>query len=290
MFITTAFHTGIDAVRCVSPFLSSVPRCVHTSSSLYTETSNQPEEESTHNIIQDVESVAGSTHKHEFQAETRMLLDIVAKSLYSENEVFIRELISNASDALEKLRYTSLASGSGVSQGLPLEIHIATNQEAGTFTIQDTGLGMTQQEMINNLGTIARSGSKAFLEELQKDQNGLESTSSSIVGQFGVGFYSAFMVGDRVDVYSQSHQPGSKAYRWTSDGTGNYEMNEAEGVQKGTKIVIHLKKDCWRFAMEADVKEIINKHSTFVGMPIFLNGKLMNTTQVCLFSAAFRHV
>ncbi|XP_033631452.1 heat shock protein 75 kDa, mitochondrial-like isoform X1 [Asterias rubens] len=278
-----SFISGSDSVRSVPPFLSSrpIPRCVHTSSSLYTEqaeTSNQTEEESLHNIIQDVESVAGSAHKHEFQAETKMLLDIVAKSLYSENEVFIRELISNASDALEKLRYTSLTSGSGVSQGLPLEIHIATNQEAGTFTIQDTGLGMTQQEMINNLGTIARSGSKAFLEELNTDEE-VDSTSSGIVGQFGVGFYSAFMVGDRVDVYSQSHQSDSQAYRWTSDGTGNYEMNEAEGVQKGTKIVIHLKKDCWRFAMEADVKEIINKHSTFVGMPIFLNGKLMNTTQ-----------
>ncbi|XP_022086790.1 heat shock protein 75 kDa, mitochondrial-like isoform X2 [Acanthaster planci] len=269
-------HLGVPS----QTFSSNPQRWLSTSHRLCSETSDQPAEEAEqlHSIIQDSETVTGTPENHEFQAETRMLLDIVAKSLYSENEVFIRELISNASDALEKLRYLSLTSGSGVSGDLPLEIHIATNQEAGTFTIQDTGVGMTLQEMIDNLGTIARSGSKAFLEELQKDgQTG--STGGSIVGQFGVGFYSAFMVGDHVDVYSKSHQPDSKAYRWSSDGTGNYDIVEADGVQLGTKIVIHLKKDCWRFAMEADVKEIISKHSTFVGMPIFLNGKLMNTTQ-----------
>ncbi|XP_038055297.1 heat shock protein 75 kDa, mitochondrial-like [Patiria miniata] len=269
------------SAQCPTLSSSAKPsRCLSTSCRKYSETSDQPAEETEqlHNIIQDAETVTGTPEKHEFQAETKMLLDIVAKSLYSENEVFIRELISNASDALEKLRYVSLTSGSGVSGDLPLEIHIATNQEAGTITIQDTGIGMTLQEMIDNLGTIARSGSKAFLEELKKDgQTG--STSGSIVGQFGVGFYSAFMVADHVDVYSMSHQPGSKAYRWSSDGTGNYDIIEADGVQKGTKIVIHLKKDCWRFAMEADVKDIISKHSTFVGMPIFLNGKQMNTTQ-----------
>ncbi|XP_072040143.1 heat shock protein 75 kDa, mitochondrial-like [Amphiura filiformis] len=240
-----------------------------------TETAEPEPAEEVHNIIQDSEKVTGAAEQHDFQAETRMLLDIVAKSLYSENEVFVRELISNASDALEKLRYLLLTDQT-IAQDTALEIHLATNTEAGTFTIQDTGLGMSSEEMIDNLGTIARSGSKAFLQELQKGGSPDES-ASNIIGQFGVGFYSAFMVGDKVEVYSKSYKDGAKGFCWKSDGSGKYDISEAEGVQVGTKIVIHLKKDCWRFAMEQDVKEIVNKHSNFVGVPIFLNGKRLNT-------------
>ncbi|XP_016118332.1 heat shock protein 75 kDa, mitochondrial-like, partial [Sinocyclocheilus grahami] len=164
-----------------------------------------------HSISRDTENIQGSYSKHEFQAETKKLLDIVARSLYSEKEVFIRELISNSSDALEKLRHKMITAGGDTA---PMEIHLQTDAAKGTFTIQDTGVGMNNEELVANLGTIARSGSKAFLDALQNQAE----ASSSIIGQFGVGFYSAFMVADKVDVYSQSAEPGSPGYKWSSDG------------------------------------------------------------------------
>ncbi|KAG8506458.1 Heat shock protein 75 kDa, mitochondrial [Galemys pyrenaicus] len=191
--------------------------------------------------------IAGSTSKHEFQAETKKLLDIVARSLYSEKEVFVRELISNASDALEKLRHKLVSAG----QTLPeLEIHLQTDPEKGTLTVQDTGIGMTQEELVSNLGTIARSGSKAFLDALQNQAE----ASSKIIGQFGVGFYSAFMVADSVEVYSRSAEPGSPGYQWRSDGSGVFEIAEASGVRAGTKIIVHLKSDNREFASEARIR------------------------------------
>lgn len=232
-----------------------------------------------HTIIRDTEKGTGSSDKHEFQAETRMLLDIVAKSLYSEKEVFVRELISNASDALEKLRYLRLTGE--VSEGAnsrPLEIHIATDKQKRTLTVQDTGVGMTKEDLVANLGTIARSGSKAFLEQLKK--SGATEDSSSIIGQFGVGFYSSFMVADSVEVFTKSSQiEDSPGLRWSSDGTGTYEIQEAEGVQPGTKIVLHLKQENREFSDEDTISGIIKKYSNFVGSPIFLNGRQANTIQ-----------
>ncbi|KAK2712367.1 hypothetical protein QYM36_011152 [Artemia franciscana] len=247
-------------------------RCLSTSSVCRSESNSDY-----HTIIKDVETGVGSVQKKEFQAETRMLLDIVAKSLYSEREVFIRELISNASDALEKLRYLTLTGEKLVEADRPLEIHIATDPATNTFIVQDTGVGMTSEEMIENLGTIARSGSKAFLEQLKDkpDAGGV----SNIIGQFGVGFYSAFMVADRIDVYSKSSRPDSKGFKWTSDGSGTYEIQEAEGVQPGTKIVIHLKSDAAEFSKDDRVKEVIKRYSNFVGSPIFVNGNQANTVQ-----------
>uniref|UniRef100_A0A665V831 Histidine kinase/HSP90-like ATPase domain-containing protein n=1 Tax=Echeneis naucrates TaxID=173247 RepID=A0A665V831_ECHNA len=211
------------------------------------EAEKEPEEEPLHTIISDTESVQGSLSKHEFQAETKKLLDIVARSLYSEKEVFIRELISNGSDALEKLRHKLITAG---GETAPMEIHLQTDTAKGTFTIQDTGVGMNQEELVANLGTIARSGSKAFLDALQNQAE----ASSTIIGQFGVGFYSAFMVADRVDVYSRSAEPGAPGYKWSSDGSGIFEIAEASGVQQGTKIVLHLKDDCKEFSSEDRVK------------------------------------
>jgi TNF receptor-associated protein 1 len=233
-----------------------------------------------HSIIKDTEKGTGSSDKHEFQAETRMLLDIVAKSLYSEKEVFVRELISNSSDALEKLRYLTLTGQvSEAPDARPLEIHIATDKLNRTITVQDTGIGMTRDDLVANLGTIARSGSKAFLEQLNKNTGAIEDTSS-IIGQFGVGFYSTFMVADKVEVFTQSSEKKeSPGYRWSSDGTGTYEIQEAEGVQPGTKIILHLKQDSREFSDEETVSGIIKKYSNFVGSPIFLNGKRANTIQ-----------
>jgi len=246
---------------------------------LSTETTSESEqvEDDYHTIIRDTERGKGPSDSHEFQAETRQLLDIVAKSLYSEKEVFIRELISNASDALEKLRYHELTGVEAEDRDVPLEIHLATNDDKKTFTIQDTGIGFTKEDLLENLGTIAKSGSKAFMEQLADKSTG--DIGSSLIGQFGVGFYSTFMVGDKVDVYTKSYQKGSPAYKWSSDGTGKYDISEAEGVQRGTKIVVHLKGDSYDYAKEEVLKEIVKKYSNFVGAPIYLNGKRANIVQ-----------
>ncbi|KZC10076.1 PREDICTED: heat shock protein 75 kDa, mitochondrial [Dufourea novaeangliae] len=232
-----------------------------------------------HNIIKDTEKSTGEGIKHEFKSETQMLLEIVAKSLYSEKEVFVRELISNASDALEKLRYMRL-SNSEVAEAIgdrSLEIHIATDKHNRTLTIQDTGIGMTREELVSNLGTIARSGSKAFLEKLKEKQDAGD--TSQIIGQFGVGFYSAFMVADKVEVFTQSYNKDAEGLCWSSDGSGTFEISTAEGVQPGTKIVIHLKLDSREFSDETIINRIINKYSNFVGSPIYVNGKRANTIQ-----------
>ncbi|OCT61676.1 heat shock protein 75 kDa, mitochondrial [Xenopus laevis] len=246
--------------------------CAASGRSYTTQATETKEEEVLHTIISDTENVQGAASKHEFQAETKKLLDIVARSLYSEKEVFIRELISNGSDALEKLRHQHLAQGTALSD---MEIHLQTDGDKGTLTIQDTGVGMTKDELLSNLGTIARSGSKAFLEALQNQAD----SSNKIIGQFGVGFYSAFMVADKVVVYSQSSEAGSTGYCWSSDGSGVFELVEANGVRPGTKVVIHLKDDCKEFASEDRVKEVITKYSNFVSFPLYLNGKRINTLQ-----------
>uniref|UniRef100_A0A8C3BIQ4 Heat shock protein 75 kDa, mitochondrial n=1 Tax=Cairina moschata TaxID=8855 RepID=A0A8C3BIQ4_CAIMO len=187
-------------------------------------------------------------------------------------QVFIRELISNGSDALEKLRHRLMAEGKALPE---MEIHLQTDGGKGTITIQDTGIGMTQEELVSNLGTIARSGSKAFLDALQSQAE----ASSKIIGQFGVGFYSAFMVADKVEVFSQSAEPGSPGYHWSSDGSGMFEIAEASGVRTGTKIIIHLKEDCKEFANEDRVKEVVTKYSNFISFPLYLNGRRINTLQ-----------
>ncbi|RUS90283.1 hypothetical protein EGW08_001972, partial [Elysia chlorotica] len=239
----------------------------------------EEKDEDYHSIIKDTERGKGPSDTHEFQAETRQLLDIVAKSLYSEKEVFIRELISNSSDALEKLRYFELTGADIVDKDVPLEIHIATNDDKKTFTIQDTGVGLTKEELLENLGVIAKSGSKAFIDQLASKSGNKADVSSTLIGQFGVGFYSTFMVGDKVDVFTKSYQLDSPAYKWSSDGTGKYDISEAEGVQRGTKIVVHLKGDAYDFAKEDIIREVVKKYSNFVGVPIFLNGKRANIVQ-----------
>lgn len=227
------------------------------------------------NLDESVNEKNPTAEKLEFQAETRMLLDIVAKSLYSEKEVFIRELISNASDALEKLRYVSLKAGESHDLG-SLDINITTDKTNRKLTIQDTGIGMTREELISNLGTIAKSGSKAFLQNIQQS----ESTNlSSIIGQFGVGFYSCFMVADRVEVFTKSMNPHATGYLWKSDGTNEYEIIESDNIERGTKIVMYLKQDCREYASEDTVRNVINKYSNFVNSPIKLNGSEINTIQ-----------
>lgn len=217
-----------------------------------------------HSIIRESEKPTGKVDKHEFKAETKMLLDIVARSLYSENEVFVRELISNASDAIEKFRYIANTTEPDklVESNRKLEIHIETNKQDMKLIIQDKGIGMTQEELIDSLGTIAKSGSKNFIQQL-KDTNQTDATN--IIGQFGVGFYSVFMCANHVDVYTKSSAPDSVGYRWSSDGTGSFEIQECDDVDVGTKIVIHLKPECREFADENRIREVVKKYSNFVG-------------------------
>jgi TNF receptor-associated protein 1 len=212
--------------------------------------------------------------KFEFQAEIKQLLDIVIHSLYTEKEIFVRELVSNASDALEKLRHIQLTEKE-IFDDLPLEISITTDETAKTITIQDYGLGMTRAELVENLGTIAHSGSKAFLKAL--GENGAK--NANLIGQFGVGFYSAFMVAKSVKVYARSWRKDEPGHLWTSDGSGSYTIEEAEGQRRGCKIVIELKDDCDEFAKDWRVREILKRYSAFVGFPITLNGKKFETVQ-----------
>lgn len=213
--------------------------------------------------------------KFEFQAEISQLLNIVTHSIYTEKEIFIRELVSNAADALEKLRHTQLTEKEIFDDKLDLEINVTTDDKAKTITIQDFGIGMTRDELVENLGTIAHSGSKAFLKALSES----EAKNTSLIGQFGVGFYSAFMVASSVKVYSRSWRPAEPGHVWSSDGSGSYEIEESEGERRGTKIVIQLKDDCSDFAQDWKVKEILERYSAFVSFPINLNAKRVNTIQ-----------
>src|SRR5688572_27710574 len=220
-------------------------------------------------------STTAAPQKFEFQAEIKQLLDIVIHSLYTEKEIFVRELISNASDALEKLRHLMLTEKEVHDDNLPLEINVTTDDKAKTITIQDFGIGMTRDELVENLGTIAHSGSKAFLKALGEGN----AKNASLIGQFGVGFYSAFMVAKSVKVYTHSWKKDAPGHVWTSDGSGTYEIEESEGERRGAKIVIELKDDCSEFSQEWKVKEILERYSAFVSFPINLNGKRINTVQ-----------
>jgi len=213
--------------------------------------------------------------KFEFQAEIKQLLDIVIHSLYTEKEIFVRELVSNASDALEKLRHLQITEKNIFDDKLELEINVTTDDKAKTITIQDFGIGMTRSELIENLGTIAHSGSKAFLKALGESGQ----KNSNLIGQFGVGFYSAFMVAKSVKVYTHSWRPEEKGQVWISDGSGSYEVEEADGERRGAKIVIELKDEASEFSQEWRVKEILERYSAFVSFPVNLNGKRINTVQ-----------
>ncbi|EGD78535.1 heat shock protein 90 [Salpingoeca rosetta] len=226
-----------------------------------------------------VEVDTAHTKSHSFQAETTKLLDIVAKSLYSEREVFVRELISNAADALEKLRYLQTTGESIEQPDEPLQISITTDEEAGTFSIEDTGIGMSEEELVENLGTIARSGSKAFIEKLGETATGNAQARDNIIGQFGVGFYAGFMVGTDITVYSKSYMPEVHGNMWHSTGHGSYDIAPAKHVRRGTKIVIKLRDDATEFAKGDRVQEIITKYSNFVGFPITVNGSRINTVE-----------
>jgi len=214
------------------------------------------------------------TTTFEFQAETKKLLDIVINSLYTERDVFVRELISNAADALEKYRHQSLTAENPFDEHVPLEISIDLNEDKKQLTITDTGSGMTRDELSSNLGTIAHSGSNTFLADLAEAAR----KDVSLIGQFGVGFYSAFMAGSTVRVQSRSWD-GSDGNEWVSDGAGSFSISECPGLHRGTKIIIELKEDAHEYAQKWKVESIIKQYSAFVPFPIKLDGETVNTVQ-----------
>lgn len=215
------------------------------------------------------------TERFEFQAEVKQVLDIVVHSLYTDKEIFIRELVSNASDASEKLRHIQLKGENVHDDNLELEIKVSTDDNAGTITIQDFGIGMTHDELIENLGTIAHSGSKAFLKALKESGE----RNENLIGQFGVGFYSVFMVADSVKVFTRSYRPEGESLCWSSDGSGSYEIETVEGERRGTRIVIHLKDEYKSFAGKSEAERILKRYSSFVQFPLLLNGDKLNTVQ-----------
>jgi len=201
-----------------------------------------------------------------FRAETRQLLDILIHSLYTEREVFLRELISNASDALTRINFEMLTNRDVVDPEAELGIWITTDEKENTITICDTGIGMTREELVENLGTIAHSGAREFIKAAEESKKPV----SEIIGQFGVGFYSAFMVAEWIRVTSRSYKPESEAASWYSTGEDSYTIESSDKTDRGTTITIKLKEDAKEFTQEFRLREIIRKHSDFIPFPIYI--------------------
>ncbi len=204
--------------------------------------------------------------KHQFQTEANQILQLMIHSLYSNKEIFLRELISNASDALDKLNMLVLTDEKYKSVKFDPRIDIKRDKDAKLLTVADTGIGMNEEDLMNNLGTIAKSGTKAFLENLTGDQK----VDSHLIGQFGVGFYAAFMVADKVEVITKKAGE-EQAYKWVSDGSGEFEIEPAEKEGHGTEIILHLKEGEEEFLEEHRIESIVKKYSNHIPFPIFMD-------------------
>ena len=209
---------------------------------------------------------------HEYQAEMQKVLDILAHSLYTEREIFLRELISNASDALSKMQFTALTTEDILEKDCELEIKISFDDEEKTVLVTDTGIGMTHQEIIDNIGKIASSGTLQFLKALNEDQD----KANNLIGQFGVGFYSVFMVAKKVVLETRSFLEDEQGWQWSSQGSGQYELRPLETSNRGTTIKIFLKDDAHEFCSDFRLETIIKKYSDYIPFPIILKDKTVN--------------
>ena len=206
-----------------------------------------------------------STQKHSFQAEVAQLLHLVTHSLYSNPEIFLRELISNASDACDKLRFEGINHPEYYENDPELHVRVTLDKDNKTITISDNGIGLSQQEAIDNLGTIAKSGTKDFMSKLSGDQK----SDAQLIGQFGVGFYSGFIVADKITVESRrAGTDASEGVRWISGGTGDFEVAQIDKASRGTDIILHLRDDAFEYLEAHKVKQIINKYSDHISLPI----------------------
>ena len=204
---------------------------------------------------------------HSFQAEVAQLLKLVTHSLYSNPEIFLRELISNASDACDKLRFEALNDASVYENDAELKVRVSFDATAKTLTIADNGIGLSQQEAIDHLGTIAKSGTRDFMAKLSGDQK----NDAQLIGQFGVGFYSGFIVADKITVESRrAGLPAAQGVRWVSDGTGEFDVSDIERAERGTSVTLHLKEDASEYLNAWKLKSIINKYSDHISLPIMM--------------------
>ncbi len=203
----------------------------------------------------------------EYKAEMKQLLHLIVHSLYTHPEVFVRELISNASDALNKARFRGLTDNTMLDNGAPLEIRITLDSDTKTFTIEDTGIGMTKEDLVGKLGTVASSGTLDFIKSLKEQGTAID---GNMIGQFGVGFYAVFMVADEVTVETRHANADSVGLRWKSDGQGSFTIEEIDKATRGTRISFHLKDSAIEFSEEYRLKSIIQKYSNFVDFPILI--------------------
>jgi molecular chaperone HtpG len=213
-----------------------------------------------------------SKQTYQFQAEINKLLELFAKSLYTHKEVFLRELISNSADALSKIKFEQLTNKNVMNPELDLNINIIMDKDNNKLIVSDTGIGMTKDELVNNLGTIARSGTLEYLKKLSEEQKG----EKPLIGQFGVGFYSSFMVADKVEVDTKSYIPDEPAYKWIADGSGEYTIEDSDKEKRGTTITIYLKEDDKEYLEKYRIEEIIKKYSNFVPFPVKVEEEQIN--------------
>ncbi|MEJ2637506.1 MAG: molecular chaperone HtpG [Calditrichia bacterium] len=219
------------------------------------------------------EQTKKKVEEFEYRAEMQQLLHLIIHSLYTHPEVFLRELISNASDALNKIRFRSLTDKNIVDPEADLRVKIELDSKNKAFSIEDTGIGMTREDLINEIGTVARSGTLEFLKKMQEDKSKVD---GNLIGQFGVGFYSVFMVTDEVVIETRGANPDSRGYRWKSGQGGKFTIEEIDRKERGTKISFKLKEDYEEFAEDYRIKEIIKKYSNFVDFPIFVGKEQVN--------------
>jgi len=211
---------------------------------------------------------------HQFETEITQLLDLMIHSLYSKKEIFLRELISNASDAIDKRRFEALTDSKLLPDESEMRVRISLDKDKNTITIADTGLGMSQDEVIENIGTIARSGTKKFMQALEsaKDQ---KNDDVNLIGQFGVGFYSAFVVADKVVLTTRkAGDAADQAIQWTSDGSGGYTLAQVAKDTRGTEVVLHVKDDSKDFVNNWRLRSIIKKYSDHITFPIMMLGEV----------------